>query len=115
MPRFLPPLLTLMLYVFSSTASAQQFDNFRFVSDFSSAIAGSVTRIEFSGANDTENPTAALSFLDASGLSTVFDVEFSPSEVIRNGAPVFLAETTFGNSDVPSTDLADVQSSRFCH
>ena len=109
MPRFLSPLLTLMLYVFSSTASAQQFDNFRFVSDFSSAIAGSVTRIEFSGANDTENPAAALSFLDASGLSTVFDVEFSPSDVIRNGAPVFLAETTFGNSDVPSTDLADVQ------
>ena len=70
-----------MLFALSGTASAQQFDSFRFVSEISPAIAGSVTGIEFfesaSGDNDADNPKAALSFLDASGLSTVFDVSSS--------------------------------------
>ena len=113
MPRFFIPLLTMMLFALSGTASAQQFDSFRFVSEISPAIAGSVTGIEFfesaSGDNDADNPKAALSFLDASGLSTVFDVEFSPSGIIRDGVPIFMSGTTFGNSNAPSLDLEDVQ------
>ena len=106
MQRFLSSLLVMMLYVVSSNSSAQQFDSFRQIGEFSGTAAGTVTSITLAPT------TSQISFFDAAGLSTVFDVVFTPSNVIRDDVPVFMPSTTFG-SDIstvvePSLNLDGV-------
>ena len=68
MQRFLSSLLVMMLYVVSSNSSAQQFDSFRQIGEFSGTAAGTVTSITLAPT------TSQISFFDAAGLSTVFDL-----------------------------------------
>jgi len=107
MPRFLYPLLALMLFTISSHSSAQQFNSFRFISDIAPVASGAVTSIDLQAAND--DVSATLSFLDAAGLSTVYDIRFSPSQTISPNVTVFLPPPDFGNSLEPSLNLDSVQ------
>ncbi len=96
MRRFLSSLLVLMLYVVSSNSSAQQFDSFRQIGEVDGTAAGTVTSITLAPT------TSQISFFDAAGLSTVFDIIFTPSQVIRDDIPVFMPSTEFG-SEISST------------
>ncbi len=92
MQRFLSSLLVMMLYVVSSNSSAQQFDSFRQIGEVGGTAAGTVTSITLAPT------TSQISFFDAAGLSTVFDVIFTPSEVIRADVPVFTPSSDFGSA-----------------
>jgi len=112
MPRFLHAALALMLYAISSTSSAQQqFDSFRFVGEVSPAVSGSVSSIEFSAGPSgvSSRPTGKLSYLDVAGLSTVYDVVFTASNVIKPDMPVFMPQANFGAGSEPSLNLDQVQ------
>ena len=107
MPRFLYPLLALMLFTISSHSSAQQFNSFRFISDIAPVASGAVTSIDLQAADDEVSGT--LSFLNAAGLSSVYDIRFSPSQAISPNVTVFLPPPDFGNSLEPSLNLDGVQ------
>jgi len=89
-----------------SHSSAQQFNSFRFISEDAPIASGAVTSIELQASDDV---SATLSFLDAAGLSTVYDIRFSVSRVISSELPVFLPPADFSNSLVPGLDLEGVQ------
>ncbi len=110
MPRYLAPLLVLMLLTISGASSAQQYASFRFVSETLPVTGSSVTSIEFP-APEQNNPLsgARLSYLNVAGLSTIYDVEFTPSEIIRDGVPVYMPSTDFGPTDESNIDLEDVR------
>jgi len=98
MQRFLTSLLVMMLYVASSNSSAQQFDSFRRIGEVDGTAAGTVTSITLAPT------TSQISFFDAAGVSTVFDVIFTPSTVIRDDVPVFMPSTTFGSEISATTE-----------
>lgn len=109
MPRFIILLLALMLFTFSGASSAQNYDSFRFVGEVASLSGGAVTSIELS-----ESETSArVSYLNIAGLSTVYDVHLTPSEVIRDAVPVFMPDSDFGAAaggiDESSLQLDDLQ------
>jgi len=106
MPGYLHFLMALMLFTLSSHSSAQQFNSFRFISEDAPLASGAVTSIELQASDDV---SATLSFLDAAGLSTVYDIRFSVSRVISSELPVFLPPADFSNSLVPGLDLEGVQ------
>ncbi len=109
MPRFLTPLLVLMLLITSGASSAQQYSSFRFVSDTLPVNGSSVTSIEFFAPDQSNStPNATLSYLDVAGLSTVYLIEFTPSEIIRSTVPVYMPSADFGITDVSSIDLEEV-------
>jgi len=96
MQRFLSSLLVMMLYVVSSNSSAQQFDSFLQIGESAGTAAGTVTSITLAPDN------SQISFFNAAGLSTVFDVVLTPSQVIRDDVPVFMPSADFG-SDLSNT------------
>jgi len=96
MQRFLTSLLVMMLYLVSSNSSAQQFDSFRQIGEVAGSSAGTVTSITLAPT------TSQISFFNAAGLSTVFDIVLRPSEIIRDDVPVFMPSTNFG-SDISNT------------
>ncbi len=98
MQRFLTSLLVMMLYLLSSNSSAQQFESFRQVGDVTGLAAGTVTSITLAA------ETAELSYFNVAGLSTIYDVDLTPSQIIRDRMPVFMPSADFGNTQ-PSMNL----------
>ena len=96
MQRFSTSLLVMMLFVVSSNSSAQQFDSFRQIGEAAGTAAGTVTSITLAP------DSSQISFFNAAGLSTVFDVILTPSQVIREDMPVFMPSANFGN-DISNT------------
>jgi len=93
MQRFLNTLLVMMLYLVSSTSSAQQFESFRNIGEVSGNSAGTVTSVTLTSTN------SQISFFNAAGLSIVYDVVLEPSRVISDEMPVFMPSPAFGQSE----------------
>ena len=91
MPRFTTPVLVLalMFCIFSGATSAQQFDSFRFAGDAPAVASGSVTSITL------DETRSQVSFLNVAGLSTVYDIEFTASQIIRSDTTVFMPPIDF--------------------
>jgi len=110
MQRFLSTLLVMMLYLVSSNTSAQQYDSFRHIGEVTGTGAGTVTSITLAPT------TSKISYFNAAGLSTVYDVILTPSQVIREGVPVYMPGADFGadalssyeSTTSKSMDLAEV-------
>ncbi len=105
MLRKIAPLLTLVLCAFGGMTSAQEFDNFRFVGEGTTASAGFVTSVSLG----PDTSTATLSFLNVAGLSTVYNISLQPSDVIRASTPVFLPPAGFAENFVQPLGLAGMQ------
>lgn len=93
MQRFLIPLLVIMLSLASSNSSAQQFESFRFIGEATSTAAGTVTSVTLA---ETDSK---LSYFNAAGLSTIYDITFEPSQIIRDGIPVYMPANDFSNTE----------------
>lgn len=102
MQRFLSTLLVMMLYLVSSNTSAQQFDSFRHVGEVTGTGAGTVTSITLAPT------TSQISYFNAAGLSTVYDVVLTPSQVIREGVPVYMPSSDFGAGTQVTSDSLDL-------
>lgn len=114
MQRFLTSLLVMMLYLASSTSSAQQFESFRQVGEASGIAAGTVTSFTLAptlptAASQANTQNASqISFFNAAGLSTVYRVTFTPSNIIRNNTRVFLPSDDFSGV-APGLNLDEVR------
>ena len=106
MPRILHPLLALLLFTASSQSIAQQYNSFRLVGDVAPVAGGTVTSIELFPESSTN---AKLSFYNVAGLSTVYDIRFSPSQAIRDDMAVYMPPAGFGPSSAPELNLDDVK------
>lgn len=96
MLRKIASILALLLCA-PGIASAQEFDNFRFVGEGLPAGEGFVTGISLSTNSATH---ATLSYLNVAGLSTVYTIEFKPSEAIRDEVGAY---QTTGNNEASIT------------
>lgn len=105
MLRKIAPLLTLVLCTFGSMTSAQEFDNFRFVGEEAPASAGFVTSVSLG----SDTSAATLSFLNAAGLSTVYNISLQHSDIIRSSTTVFLPPAGFAEDSSQPMGLADMQ------
>ncbi len=92
MPRTIAPFVFWVTLAVSTPSMAQFFDSFRFVGSTMPASPGTVTSVSL----DADEPRGTLSFLNAAGLSSVFEIRFTPSSVVREGIPVFLPDESFG-------------------
>lgn len=97
MPWNIAPFVFWVLLLVSTPTTAQLFDNFRFVGGPVSSSPGTVTSVTL----NAEQERGTLSFLNVAGLSSVFEVRFTPSAVIRQGIPVFLPDASF-DIDLPA-------------
>lgn len=105
MLRNIAPTLALMLSMFASQVSAQEFDNFRLIGENVPAGAGFVTSVSL----NTESDTAQISFLNVAGLSKVYDVTFTASDTIRTNVPVFMPPPGFSEFNPPALDLEGIE------
>ena len=101
MQRFPTYLLMVMLYLVSSISSAQQFDSFVQVGESRGISAGTVTSISLAQTG------SRITFFNAAGFTTVFDLNLTPSQVIRDSMSVFMPAEAFPEIE-PSMDLDDV-------
>ncbi len=101
MQRFIPSLMVMLLLFFCSTASAQQFESFRQIGEVDGIAAGTVTSVTLTA------DTRQISYFNAAGLSSVFEVDLTPSRIIRDDMLVYLPGTDFGNTEA-SMNLDDV-------
>ena len=113
MQRYLTSLLVMLLYLASSPSSAQQFESFRQVGEASGIAAGAVTGITLAqtlpttGSQASEQTDSQISFFNAAGVSTVYDVIFTPSNIIRADTKVFLPPDDFSAAQ-PGPNLDEV-------
>ena len=96
--------LTLLLCIIAGKATAQEFENFRFVGENTAGSGGFVTSLSL----DPVANTGTLSFLNVAGLSAVYNITLTPSEVIRDGMPVFKPTEDFGDY-LRSLDLDGIE------
>ncbi len=104
MLRNIATALALILCIFAGKSTAQEFDNFHLVGENSTSNAGFVTSLSLDPATDT----GTISFLNAAGLSAVYNITLTPSEVIRDGLPVFKPTQEFGDY-LRSLDLEGIR------
>lgn len=105
MLRNIAPILALIISMVTSIVSAQEFDSFRLISENTPAGAGFVTGISL----NTDSEAAQISFLNAAGLSRVYDVALTTSDAISENTPVFLPPSGFSDFLPPALDLEGVQ------
>lgn len=96
--------LTLLLCIIAGKTTAQDFENFRFVGENTAGSGGFVTSLSL----DPVANTGTLSFLNVAGLSAVYNITLTPSEVIRDGMPVFKPTEDFGDY-LRSLDLDGIE------
>ena len=113
MQRYLTSLLVMLLYLTSSTSSAQQFESFRQVGEASGIAVGAVTGITLAQTLPTADSQAnsqtdsQISFFNAAGVSTVYDVILTPSNILRADTKVFLPSDDFSATQ-PGPNLDEV-------
>lgn len=105
MQRFLASLLMMTLYLASNNSSAQQFESFRQIGEASGIAAGTVTSISLN--TNGSGAGSQISFFNAAGLSTVYDLDLTPSPVIRDNMLVYMPSVAFGRTE-ESMNLDDV-------
>jgi len=94
-------LLVLLSHTLSGVSQAQTYNSFKFVGQPPTLSAGSVTSIEFEA--NLGLADAKLSYLDAAGVSSVYQLRFSASSNIRSNMAVFMPEPAF--DQFSNTDL----------